>query len=45
MEFEVVLTEPALTDLERVFIYLVQDDPVAAEGVRDGILRSIEVLR
>lgn len=45
MEFEVLLTEPALADLERACVYIAQHDSVAAEGLREGVLRSIGVLQ
>lgn len=44
MDFEVVWTERALTELESAVRFVAEDDPDAAERLRQNILSSVEVL-
>jgi plasmid stabilization system protein ParE len=45
MDFEVVWTEPALGDAERIWFHIAQDDPDAADRVRDDLFTHSELLR
>jgi plasmid stabilization system protein ParE len=44
-EFEIVWTEPALTNLEESVAYLERRSPSAAEKVRTEILEHVETLK
>lgn len=44
MDFEVVWTEPAFADAEQIWSYIAQDDPDAADRVRDGLFAHSELL-
>ena len=44
MDFEVVWTEPALADAEGVWRHIAQDDPDAADRVRDGLFAQTDSL-
>jgi len=44
VDFELIWTEPAVTDLEAVIRYVSARSPVAAEALRLEILNSVEVL-
>jgi plasmid stabilization system protein ParE len=45
MDFQIVWTEPAITDFEAILAYLATQRPAAVEKVRDAILRHVETLR
>ncbi|MCI0700052.1 MAG: type II toxin-antitoxin system RelE/ParE family toxin [Planctomycetia bacterium] len=45
MDFEVIWTEPALTDFESIVRYLNERNPRAAESVRQDVLNHVELLR
>ena len=44
MDFEVVWTDPALGDAEGIWRYIAQDDPEAADRIRDGLFAQSELL-
>jgi len=44
MDFAIVWTEPALTDLQSIIWYIQTRDPSAAESVRISILETVELL-
>ena len=45
MDFEVVWTDPAFADAQRIWFHIAQDDPEAADRVRDGLFAHTELLR
>ena len=44
MDFQVIWTEPAADQLEKIIRYIAADQPVAAEQVRADILGRVESL-
>jgi toxin ParE1/3/4 len=45
MDFEIVWTEPASTDLEEIVKYIMEDSPQGAERVANAILEKVETLK
>lgn len=45
VKYELVWTEPAVCDLERIDRYLRRRNPSAAKRMGEGLLRRVEVLR
>ena len=44
MDFEVIWTEPAFEDVERIWRYIARDDPDAADRIRDGLFALTALL-
>jgi len=45
MDFKVVWTEPALSDLEDLVRFIARDDPLAAVRIGDEIVDHVELLK
>lgn len=45
MDFQIVWTDPALTDLQEIVAYLAQHNPGAAERIGNDIVDHVETLR
>ncbi len=44
MEYKIIWTEPALTDLNNIYAYIANENPDAAQKVGENILNHVDVL-